>query len=113
MVKKSFEEDERFGTFTHLRSTFFVLENPMTCKISRLLLKDKKMKANSRGIKRFHQSDSGYLSGSRRAPGRREPDSRGHRGEVTLIGKRITCLSAAGRLKVIEVLFGTLLFSKS
>lgn len=43
------------------------LEKPMTCKISRLLLKDKNMKANSVGIKWFHRSDSGYLSGYRRA----------------------------------------------
>lgn len=51
--------------FSH--SLILRLEKPMTWKISRLLLKDKNMKAYSVGIKWFHSSDSGYLLGYRRA----------------------------------------------
>lgn len=39
------------------------LKNPMTSKIFCLLLKDKKMKVNSTGIKWLLRSNSGYLSG--------------------------------------------------
>lgn len=85
-------------------------ESPHDCKISRLLPKDKNMKANSTGIKRFHQSGSGYLWGFQRWNRVTWVRSQGHRGEVTFTGKRITCPSAAGRFKLPEVLLGTLLF---